>query len=125
MLLGGASAVHADDLHASDAPSAVSIAPPTYGVFSGVPENWSDLPVQLKFSQSVGYNSNVSGGRGTSNGAALSFGSPIGSLYSISTVGASTKAYWEGQQFFANGSIGMYRYLADRELRTRWHTRST
>ncbi len=70
--------------------------------------------MQLKFSESVGYNSNVLGT--PSNGAALGFGGPIGTLYSISTVGVSTKAYWEGQQFFADGSIGMYRYLADGEL---------
>jgi hypothetical protein len=120
LLLGGASAVHADDPSASEAPSAMSIAPAMYGVFSGVPENWSDLPVQLKFSQSVGYNSNVLGG--PTNGAALGLGSPIGSLYSISTIGASTKAYWEGQQFFADGSIGMYRYLADGELNTLAHS---
>jgi hypothetical protein len=108
MLLGGASAVHADDLDASGAPSAMSIAPAMYGVFSRVPENWSDLPVQLKFSESVGYNSNVLGV--PTNGAALGLGSPIGTLYSISTVGASTKAYWEGQQFFADGSISLYQY---------------
>jgi hypothetical protein len=108
MLLGRASAVHADDLYASDAPSAVSIAPAMYGVFSRVPENWSDLPVQLKFSQTVGYNSNVLGI--PSNGAALGLGSPIGTLETTSTVGASTKAYWEGQQFFADGSISLYQY---------------
>ncbi len=111
MLLGGASAVHADDLDASGAPSALSIAPAMYGVFSRVPENWSDLPVQLKFSESVGYNSNILGV--PSNGAALGLGSPIGSLESISNFGVSTKGYWEGQQFFADGSLGMYRYFAD------------
>ena len=108
MMLGGASAVHADDLDTSDAPSAMSVAPAMYGVFSRVPENWSDLPVQLKFSQTVGYNSNVLGV--PSNGAALGFGSPIGTFESISTAGASTKAYWEGQQFFADGSISLYQY---------------
>ena len=78
MLLGSASAVHADDLTASDAPSAMTIAPAMYGVFSRVPENWSDLPVQLKFSESVGYNSNILGI--PTNGAALGFGRPVGTL---------------------------------------------
>ncbi len=109
MLLGGASAVHADDLYASDAPSAMTIAPAMYGVFSRVPENWSDLPVQFKFSESVGYNSNIFNTPYQRRGPG--FGRPIGSLISISNFGASTKAYWEGQQFFADGSIGMYRYL--------------
>ncbi len=111
MLLGGASAVHADDLYASDAPSAISIAPAMYGVFSRLPENWSDLPVQLKFSESVGYNSNVLNTPLNTN-----LGAPLGSLYSLTNYGLSTKADWEGQQFFADASAGMYRYLADSEL---------
>ena len=113
LLLGGARAVHSDDLAAPDAPSAMSIAPAMYGVFSRVPENWSDLPVQLKFSESVGYNSNI---LSTPTNQAALFGRPIGSLVSISNFGASTKAYWEGQQFFADGSIQLYRYQADGDL---------
>ena len=80
-----------------------------YGVFSRVPENWSDLPVQLKLQESAGYNSNVFSIR--TNATAL-LGRPIGSLVSISNLGASTKGYWEGQQFFADASIGLYRYFA-------------
>ncbi len=59
LLLGGAGAVHADDLSASDSLSAMTIAPAMYGVFSQVPENWSDLPVQFHLKESVGYNSNI------------------------------------------------------------------
>ncbi len=113
MLLGGASPVHADDSSLSGTPSAMTIAPAVYGVFSRVPENWSDLPVQLKLQESFGYNSNV---LNTPSNAGSGFGSPIGSLESISTFGAATKAYWEGQQFFADGSISLYRYLAIGDL---------
>ena len=59
LLLGGASAVHADDLSASGAPPAIEVAPAMYGVFSRVPENWSDLPVQFNLSERAGYNSNI------------------------------------------------------------------
>jgi hypothetical protein len=112
MSLGGASAALADGLDASGAPPALSIAPATYGVFSGVPENWSDLPVQLRFQEAVGYNSNILGAASNS-AASLGLGKPIGSLVSISNFTASTKAYWEGQQFFGDVSLGMYRYLSD------------
>jgi len=110
LMLDGATAARAADLYLPDATSVLADA----GVLPSVPENWSDLPVQLKFSEAVGYNSNVL--YAPSNGAALGFSSPTGTLYSISTVGASTKAYWEGQQFFANGSIGLYRYFSDADL---------
>ena len=113
MLLGGASAVHADGLFASDLPSAMTLAPAMYGVFSQVPENWSDLPVQLKFQERAGYNSNILNTPLTRTGGVTGFGQPLGSLVSISNFSASTKAYWEGQQFFVDGSLGMYRYFSD------------
>ena len=113
LLLGGASAVHADGLFASDSPSAMTLAPAMYGVFSQVPENWSDLPVQLKFQERVGYNSNILNTPLTRTGGVTGFGQPLGSLVSISNFSASTKAYWEGQQFFVDGSLGMYRYFSD------------
>ncbi len=114
LVLGGASAVQADDLSASAPLSAMTIAPALYGVFSRVPENWSDLPVQLHLKESVGYNSNILNTPLTRSGATTGvFGQPIGSIISISDYGAGTKAYWEGQQFFADGSIGMYRYFSD------------
>ena len=82
-----------------------------------MPENWNDLPVQLHLKESVGYNSNILNTPVTQSGATTGlFGQPIGSLVSISDYGASTKAYWEGQQFFADGSIGMYRYFSDGSL---------
>ena len=84
-----------------------------YGVFSRVPENWSDLPVQLHLSEKFGYNSNVRNTPTGGSGLTSAFGRPIGSLESISNFGASTKAYWQGQQFFADGSFGEYRYLSD------------
>lgn len=110
ILLGSASTARADDPAVFDWPS---IASAGYGVFSRVPENWSDLPVQLKVSESIGYNSNVFSN--PINGGAL-YGVPVSSWESVTTLGAGTKAYWEGQQFFANGSLGMYRYLSVQDL---------
>ena len=116
MLLGGASALHADDLSVSGAPLPSTIAPPMYGVFSRVPENWSDLPLQLNFKESFGYNSNILNTPQTRSGANAGFGQPLGSPVSISNFGAATKYYWEGQQFFADGSLGMYQYYRDNHL---------
>ncbi len=117
LLLGGGSLAQADDLYATDAPSVMSVAPAMYGVFSRVPENWSDLPVRLTFQERAGYNSNILNTPLTKSGAATAnFGQPLGSLVSISNFSGSTKAYWEGQQFFANASIGMYRYFSDTQL---------
>ncbi len=117
LLLGGASGVDADDLDASNAASSLSLAPPLYGVFSRVPENWSDLPVQLQVSQTVGYNSNILNTPLTTGGTTTNiYGTPIASLTSVSNFRASTKAYWEGQEFFADGSLGVYRYFSDDAL---------
>ena len=117
LLLGGANLVHADDLYATDAPSELSVSPTMYGVFSRVPENWSDLPLQLKLQEKTGYNSNILNTPLTGSSAVTTFfGHPVGSLVSISNFGASTKRYWEGQQFFADGSLGMYRYFSDTGL---------
>jgi hypothetical protein len=116
LLLGGANLVHADGLYAPDASSDISVSPAMYGVFSRVPENWSDLPFQLKLRETAGYNSNVISTPQTSTGGVTVFGHPVGSLVSISDFGAATKAYWEGQQFFADGSIGIYRYFSDANL---------
>lgn len=119
LLLGGASAVHADDLSGSDPPTAWTIAPAMYGVFSRVPENWSDLPVQLQVSETMGYNSNILNTPLTTGGTTTNvYGAPIASLTSVSNFRASTKAYWEGQEFFADGSLGMYRYFSDDALNT-------
>ena len=94
----------------------MSIAPAAYGVFFRVPENWSDLPVQLELQERTGYNSNILNTPLTKTGGITGFGQPLGSLVSISNVSGSTKAYWEGQQFFADGSLGMYRYFSDTSL---------
>jgi hypothetical protein len=123
LLLGGASGVDADDLDASNAASSLSLAPPLYGVFSRVPENWSDLPVQLQVSQTVGYNSNILNTPLTTGGTTTNiYGAPVASLTSVSNFSGSTKAYWEGQQFFVDGSFGVYRYFSDDALNTLSHS---
>jgi hypothetical protein len=88
------------------------LSPPSFsGVFPSLPQNWADLPVQFKISESVGYNSNIENTPNVSGINSLIIGHPIAAFESISTFGASTKAYWGSQQFFLDGSIGMYRYL--------------
>src|SRR5574337_53680 len=113
ILLGGVSVAEAQDASASG-----SLASGVDGLLVGalprLPENWADLPFQLHASESVGYNSNVLNTPNNSsvliNGALVNF-KPIGAFESISSFGASTKFNWGGQQFFADGSYGMYRYL--------------
>ncbi len=122
LTLGGVSAVQADDLVLPDVTPLTTSAPSLYGVLSSLPENWSDLPLQFKVSESAGYNSNILGTPVGSGANSLLFGRPIGTLESISSYGASTKAYWGGQQFFADGSLGMYRYFADGALNTLTNT---
>ena len=54
VLMLGASGARAQDL------SAFGIAAPSLtGVLPNLPQNWSDLPIQFKISEAVGYNSNV------------------------------------------------------------------
>ena len=122
LLLAGVNLVHADGLYAPDASSDMSVWPATYGVFSRVPENWSDLPFHLQLEERTGYNSNVINTPQTSTGGVTVFGHPVGSLVSISSFGATTTAYWEGQQFFANGALGMYRYSEAPSLNSMSHS---
>jgi hypothetical protein len=116
LLLGGATVAQGDDL------SPMAVTPATYGILPDLPENWSDLPLRLNLSESTGYNSNILNAPSTAGGAVTAFGRPIGSLVSISNFGASTKAYWQGQQFFADGNVGIYRYLADEAQNTLQHS---
>jgi hypothetical protein len=116
LLLGGATVAQADGS------SPMTVAPATYGILPDLPENWSDLPLRLNLSEATGYNSNILNSPSTTGGAVTALGRPIGSLVSISNVGGATKAYWEGQQFFADFNIGMYRYLADQAQNTLQHS---
>jgi len=113
LTIGGVSAVQADDLILPDVTSLTAWAPSFYGVFSSFPENWSDLPFQLKVSESAEYNGNILNTPVSSGATSFLFGRPIGAFESISSYAASTKAYWGGQQFFADGSFGMTRYLGN------------
>ncbi len=87
------------------------------GVLPNLPQNWSDLPIQFKVSQAVGYNSNVANTPSSSTGVNL-FGAPIGAFESVSNYQASTKWYIAGDQFFADGSFGFNRYLDHTNLNT-------
>ena len=108
--LAGLSASRADELSLYDWPSQWSFLSATTEIFPRGPENWSDLPLQLHISEETGYNSNIAN-TPTGSGEGAAFGSPIGTLETISTYGASFKREIEGQQLFADGSWGMYRYF--------------
>ncbi len=109
-VLVGGSAARADGLSLADWPLLAPAPPATTGIFPRMPENWNDLPLQLHLSEQVGYNGNVAN-TPTGSGATRLYGSPIASLELISTYGASFRNEIGGQQFFADGTWGMYRYL--------------
>jgi hypothetical protein len=81
----------------------------TLGGFAlpAVPENWADLPVKLTASQTVSYNSNLSG---FPVGVATP-GQVLGDFNSTTNFGLSTKANVSGQQLYFDGTFGVIRYL--------------
>ena len=111
LALGGGSAAIADDLSGFDMPSLTALTPSFYGVFPSFPENWSDLPVQIKLSESAGYNSNILSTPQLTGATLSPYGRPIGGWESTSTYGISTKGNWGSDQFFADATYGMDRYL--------------
>lgn len=113
LMLGGVTGGRGDDLSGSvvagGSPSAGGFA------FPALPDywNWSDLPVQLRASETVSYNSNIfalPAGTSGPNGEALA------DLTSTSSYGLSTKANWYGQQFFFDGTFGVIRYLRNADF---------
>src|SRR5271166_6002234 len=117
LILGGVSGVQGQDLSAFGA----ATAPSFVGVLPTLPQNWSDLPVQFKVSEAVGYNSNVlnTPTQASSVASNLFLGlHPIAAFESISDYGGSTKWYIGGDQFFADGSVGFSRYLNHANLNT-------
>ncbi len=72
-----------------------------------VPENWADLPVKLTASQTVSYNSNVTG---FPVGVATP-GQVLGDFTSTTNFGVSTRATVSGQQLYFDGTFGVIRYL--------------
>jgi hypothetical protein len=117
LMLGGVSGVQGQDFSGFGA----ATAPSFVGVLPNLPQNWSDLPVQFKVSEEVGYNSNL---LNTPTQASAVAGNlfvgvhPIAAFESISDYGASTKWYIGGDQFFADGSVGFSRYLNNANLNT-------
>ncbi|MGB3582471.1 MAG: hypothetical protein WBA40_15375, partial [Roseiarcus sp.] len=107
LMLGGVTGGWGDELSGS-----VGAGVPSSGGFSlpALPDewNWSDLPVRLSASESVGYNSNI---LALPTGTSVTNGLPQGDFTSTSSYGLSTKANWYGQQFFFDGTFGVIRYL--------------
>jgi hypothetical protein len=113
VLMLGASGARAQDL------SAFGVAAPSLaGVLPNLPQNWSDLPIQFKMSEGVGYNSNVTNTPSQSIGVNLLLGHEVGAFEWVSNYQASTKWYIAGEQFFADGSFGFNRYLNHTNLNT-------
>ena len=81
----------------------------SFGGFAlpSVPENWADLPVKLTASQTVSYNSNLSG---FPVGVATP-GQVLGDFNSTTNFGVSTTANVSAQQLYFNGTFGVIRYL--------------
>jgi len=109
LMLGAVSGVEAQEESASVAGWLTSLT----GALPSLPQNWSDLPLQLKATEALGYNDNV---LNTPSNQPL-FHS-VRSFESISDYGASKKWNWEGEQFFADAEYGFYRYLSDAALDT-------
>ena len=73
--------------------------------------NWSDLPFTISATETTGYNDNI---LGLAQGQRQSPGTPSrGDFFSNTVFGASTKIYLGQQQFFADGTYGLTRYLTD------------
>jgi Putative beta-barrel porin 2 len=81
----------------------------SFGGFAlpSVPENWADLPVKLTASQTVSYDSNLSG---FPVGVARP-GQVLGDFNSTTNFGLSTRANVSGQQLYFDGTFGVIRYL--------------
>jgi hypothetical protein len=100
LMLAGATGGRGDELSSSLSSSGFALP--------AIPENWADLPVRLTASESVSYNSNIFS---VPTNTILPNDEPRGDFTSTSSYGLSTRANWEGQQFFFDGSFGVIRYL--------------
>jgi hypothetical protein len=114
LVLGGLFEARGEELSGSvdGAPSPPAL-PSWGGVLPSLPQNWSDLPVQFRASESVGYNSNI---LGTPSNSSFFGNLHQGDFELISNYGGSARTNWEGQQFFIDGSYGLTRYLHDVSL---------
>jgi hypothetical protein len=110
LILGGATSGWGQDLTSSGDVASAAAGPPSWGgLRPSLPDNWSDLPVKFHVSESLGYNSNVTG---VPTGTSI-FGPQLGDFFSSSNYGVSGKAPWEGEQFFFDVSGGVTRYLRE------------
>jgi hypothetical protein len=109
--LAGLGVVRADVLFLSDRPLLGPALPETDGLFPKLPENWGDLPLHLHFTETVGYNSNITNTPTGAQANPLFVGRPIGALESISNYGVSFVQQISGQGLFADLNGGMTRYL--------------
>ncbi|MBV8455800.1 MAG: hypothetical protein JO122_04205 [Acetobacteraceae bacterium] len=106
LTLGAVRGAEAQDESASIAGWLASLG----GALPALPQNWSDLAVLLRASETAEYDDNV---LHTPSNSSFR---PVRSWVSISDYGASTKLNWQGQQFFADADYGFNRYLEDAAL---------
>ena len=109
LMLGGATSGRGEDLSGS-VTDASSASAGSLGGFTlpSLPQNWADSPIKLTAYEFLGYNSNIFA---VPNGVSLPGGEVRGDFVNTTSFGGSTRAWWYGQQFFADGSYGVVRYL--------------
>src|SRR5579871_1038647 len=82
------------------------------GILPYLPQNWSDLPFTVGVSESLSYNSNLLNSPNTGGFR----NAEVGGYLSTTNVNAGTKFYIGGDQFFADGTYGFYRYINHEDM---------
>jgi hypothetical protein len=106
LTLGAVTGGRAQDLSGSSVTSASGSSFDGFALPS-IPENWADLPLKLTASQTVSYNSNISG----FPISAAPRGAILGDFTETTNFGFSTKANVSAQQLYFDGTFGVIRYL--------------
>ncbi len=111
LMLGGVTGAGAEDVSSLWSGSGLSGFD---GALPNLPQNWADLPFHLTASQSVQYNSNLFNTPTFTNGVVNPFVGnlqPVGGFVSMTNLSFSTLFRVYQQEFFADATYGLYRYL--------------
>jgi len=108
-MLGGVSKAGAEDV--SSLWSGMNLSG-FEGSFPALPQNWADLPFRLSLNQGIQYNSNIFNDPNSVTSTGLvTLGKPVGDYISTTNLGFATTFRVNQQEFFADASYGIYRYL--------------